>query len=66
MAFELSRWHRFVLSALAYLAAMAALSLSLSMIIGFVYLGYTVPECNIPCYANSTSDTAMPLETTSQ
>ena len=65
MAIEWHRWYKLLLFSLIYLGGMWFLSLSLTVIIGFGYLGYSEECGDLVCYANSTSMVPMPLNSTS-
>ena len=65
MAIQWHRWYKLLLFSLIYLGGMLFLSLSLTMIIGTGYLGYSEETDDLVCYANSTSNIPMPLNSTS-
>lgn len=59
------RWYRLLLISLVYMASMSFLALSLTMDIGFAYLGWSPDSIDSPqCYANSTRNKPFPINTT--
>ena len=65
MAIEWQRWYRLLLFSMVYIAVMMFLTLSLTMIIGFGYLGFRDPrDTDVTCYANSTFDLPFPTNAT--
>ena len=67
MAFDWQRWYKLLLYSMVYLSVMMFLSLALTLIIGFGYIGFVDIDEDpdeIVCYANSTHDLPFPKSVT--